>query len=137
VPWDEVHDEAEILEHVLSEGLEDRISARLGHPTSDPHGHPIPPRDGEVSPSRGVAMSDLPAGASATVLEVSDRDPELLRYLGELGLYPGAAVRVVDVAPFGGPLTVTVDAVTRALGREVAASVLVSPERSADSRARS
>lgn len=127
VPWDEVHDEAEVLEHVLSEGLEDRISARLGHPTADPHGHPIPARGGDMSPTEGVALSEVEVGIDATVLAVSDRDPDLLRYLGEMGLFPGASVSVLEVAPFGGPLMLGLGGEQRALGREVATQVLVEP----------
>jgi DtxR family Mn-dependent transcriptional regulator len=105
VSWDRVHEEAEVLEHFLSDHLEDRISALLGHPTEDPHGHPIPARD-LASPSLPARrLSDLRAGEVALIAEVSDTDSALLRYLAELGLFPGVSVRVLEVAPFGGPIT--------------------------------
>ncbi|MFN2489443.1 MAG: metal-dependent transcriptional regulator [Actinomycetota bacterium] len=135
VPWDEVHDEAEVLEHVLSERLEDRIAKVLGEPTEDPHGHPIPPRDGDIARSSGVAITDLAVGAAATVAEVSDRDPELLRYLGDMGIYPGVRIRLVAVGPFGGPLTVAVAEGERQLGRDAAFNVLVDVDVGAPSEA--
>src|SRR5918999_216606 len=105
VSWDRVHEEAEVLEHFLSDHLEDRISALLGHPAEDPHGHPIPARD-LVSPSLPARrLSDLRAGEVALIAEVSDRDSALLRYLADLGLFPGVRVRVLEVAPFGGSIT--------------------------------
>ena len=127
VPWDEVHAEAEVLEHVLSERLEDRIAERLGDPTSDPHGHPIPPRSGDVVSPERVPLAGLEAGSRAIVAEVSDRDPALLRYLGEAGLFPGALVRATSVEPFEGPLTLEIGHSTRVLGREAASHVLVTP----------
>ena len=125
VPWDQVHDEAEKWEHVLSEDLEDRIDAVLGYPTTDPHGAPIPTRDGTLPPPHTTRLSDLQTGQSATVAEVSDHDPAMLRYFAELGLRPGVDVTVVAVAPFGGPLTVRLEDVEHALGREVAGYIAV------------
>jgi DtxR family Mn-dependent transcriptional regulator len=125
VPWDEVHDEAERWEHVLSEELEERIDERLGFPTSDPHGAPIPARDGGIAHRASVPMAELEPGQSATIVEVSDRDPDLLRYVAELGLVPGASLTLVAAAPFGGPLTVAVAGAEHAVGREVAAELLV------------
>lgn len=125
VPWDRVHDEADNWEHVLSEDLEDRIDAMLGYPTTDPHGAPIPSRDGSMAPPVRERLADLQPGQSATIAEVSDHDSALLRYLGELGLYPGARVEVLAVAPFGGPLTVRLGKTEHALGREVAGFVSV------------
>lgn len=125
VPWDQVHAEAERVEHVLSDELEARIDALLGQPTVDPHGAPIPTRDGRIAPSADVRLADLQPGQTAVVVEVNDRDPALLRYLGELGLYPGAVVNVVASAPFNGPLTIQVGDSDTALGRRVAADVLV------------
>jgi DtxR family Mn-dependent transcriptional regulator len=126
VPWDEVHDEAERWEHVLSEELEERIDERLGFPTSDPHGAPIPGRDGGIARRASVPLAELEPGQSATIVEVSDRDPDLLRYVAELGLVPGASLTLVAAAPFGGPLTVAVAGTEHAVGREVAAELLVS-----------
>jgi DtxR family Mn-dependent transcriptional regulator len=97
VPWESVHDEAEVLEHVLSQGLEELIAAKLGEPTRDPHGDPIPTRDGAVDERPTVALAAVPAGRRATFVRVSDRDPALLRRLGELGLRPGDSLRVVEV----------------------------------------
>jgi DtxR family Mn-dependent transcriptional regulator len=126
VPWDKVHDEAEKWEHVLSEEMEERMDALLGYPTTDPHGAPIPSRDGTMAPPVRDRLSDMQPGQSATVAEVSDHDSSLLRYLGGLGLYPGVRVTVVSVAPFGGPLTIEVGGDAHAVGREVAGYVLVS-----------
>lgn len=119
VPWDQVHAEAHRIEHVLSEDLEDRIDAALGHPTSDPHGAPIPARDGTIDHTERIQLSDLHPGQSAVVAEVSDHDAALLRYLGELGLYPNAQVSVIAVAPFDGPLTLRVGEAEHTLGRAV------------------
>ena len=136
VPWDRVHDEAEKWEHVLSEDLEDRIDALLGHPTTDPHGAPIPTREGELPEpeSEYARLDELEPGQTAVIAEVSDHDPALLRYVGERGLYPKARIRVVAKEPFGGPLTVRVGREEHALGREAARYVFVtevSPAREA------
>src|ERR1700751_243667 len=89
VPWDRVHDEAEVLEHVLSEELEERIAAKLGHPTHDPHGDPIPTRDGDIDERPTDALDTVQAGSRGVFVRVSDSDPEMLRYLGERGIRPG------------------------------------------------
>jgi len=125
VPWDQVDAEAEKWEHVLSEDLEDRIDALLGYPTTDPHGAPIPARDGTIVQPDCVPLADLKAGQSAVIAEVSDHDPALLRYLGELGLYPKTEVSILAVAPFDGPLTIRVGEAEHALGREVASYIFV------------
>ena len=106
--WDEVHREAEVLEHHISETLAERMADALGHPERDPHGHPIPAADGTLSPPSGVPLIELPAGATGRIERVSDRDSDLLRYLADRGLVPQAEVEVIDVAPFGGPITVRV-----------------------------
>ena len=129
VPWDQVHAEAHKIEHVLSEDLMDRIDAVLGHPTTDPHGAPIPTREGRINQPPCQRLADLESGQSAVVTEVYDNDPALLRYLGELGLYPRVPLRVVRVAPFDGPVTVRVGETEYALGREVASQILVSDVR--------
>ena len=90
--WDEVHDEAEVLEHALSDRLLDAIDARLGHPTADPHGDPIPAADGSVPPLDGVLATTLPAGERARVLRISDRDPEVLRLLATEGVGVGSEI---------------------------------------------
>jgi len=99
VPWDGVHAEAEILEHVLSEGLEERIAAKLGEPTHDPHGDPIPAADGTLAEQETVSLASLPKGARARFVRVSDSDPALLRRLAELGIAPGDEVEAGAVAP--------------------------------------
>ncbi|MGH3588027.1 MAG: metal-dependent transcriptional regulator [Pseudonocardia sp.] len=116
VPWDEVHAEAELLEHALSDRLEERIDAALGHPTHDPHGDPIPPRDGPHEEDWGEAIDAAPAGCRFQVDRVSDRDSAALRYLGELGIYPGVVITVEEQAPFGGPRWVRVGENRHALG---------------------
>jgi DtxR family Mn-dependent transcriptional regulator len=125
VPWDKVHEEADKWEHVLSEDMEDRISAMLGNPTTDPHGAPIPARDGSLPETALRRLSDLEPGERAVVAEVSDHDPELLRYLGEMGLFPQTKLRLISAAPFQGPLTIEIGGRERAVGREVAGHVLV------------
>lgn len=92
--WDEVHDEAERLEHYISERLEDRIAAKLGDPETDPHGHVIPEKDGVVAERHEVALSTWPCGVPAVISSVSDRDPQALREMKRMGLTPGTAVLV-------------------------------------------
>jgi DtxR family Mn-dependent transcriptional regulator len=104
VPWDRVHDEAEVLEHVLSEELEELIAAKLGHPTRDPHGDPIPTPDGRIVETPTEALSDLEPGTRGMFVRVSDSDPEMLRYLAARGIAPGAPLEVIDKQPFDGPL---------------------------------
>lgn len=108
--WDEVHDEADRLEHLVSDELEDRIDAALGYPTVDPHGDPIPTREGAIVSPAHRQLTTLPAGATARVGRVSDTDPAKLRYLGELGLVPGARLTILEILPFNGPVRVVVGA---------------------------
>ena len=103
VPWDRVHAEAEVLEHVLSEELEELISAKLGNPTVDPHGDPIPTADLVMQERPTEALADLNAGARATFVRISDSDPEMLRYLADRGIAPGDDFEVIDKQPFDGP----------------------------------
>jgi DtxR family Mn-dependent transcriptional regulator len=118
--WDGVHDEAERLEHAASPDLIERMAAALGHPKVDPHGAPIPRADGTVDDTRLRTLNDLAVGGQARVARMSDRDPALLRYLGELGIRPGVALRLVDRAPFDGPLTVAVGRARHVIGVAVA-----------------
>jgi DtxR family Mn-dependent transcriptional regulator len=104
VPWDRVHAEAEVLEHVLSEELEELISAKLGHPTVDPHGDPIPSAELTIEERSTVALADLEPGARATFVRISDSDPEMLRYLADRGIAPGDGFEVIDKQPFDGPI---------------------------------
>jgi len=126
--WDEVHEEAEVLEHVISEKLEARIAAYLGDPARDPHGDPIPALDGSLPDEPDGAaptLADLPVKARARVLRVCDQHAERLRYLAELGLLPGARVQVTAQAPFGGPVSVRVGKAVHALDRRLAREILV------------
>jgi DtxR family Mn-dependent transcriptional regulator len=124
MPWDRVHAEAEVLEHVISEDLEQRIAAKLGHPTHDPHGDPIPSADLTLPEEDTRALATLEPGDSGTLARVAD-DPEMLRYLSDLGIAPGARLTVVDKQPFGGPLFVHIGDATHALGGALAASMWV------------
>jgi DtxR family Mn-dependent transcriptional regulator len=104
VPWDRVHDEAEVLEHVLSEELEELIAAKLGNPTIDPHGDPIPTAELEIVERATVSLETLDVGATGRFVRISDSDPEMLRYLSDRGIAPGDTFAVLDKQPFGGPL---------------------------------
>lgn len=123
--WDEVHDEADRLMPHVSEKLETRLDAVLGHPSRDPHGDPIPTRDGVVAPVSNRRLLDLPPGARAEVARVGDRDPARLRYLRELGLYPGTEVTLLERLPFDGPVKIRVGAIEQILGQSLAAAVHV------------
>ena len=125
VPWDRVHDEAEVLEHVLSEELEELIAAKLGHPTHDPHGDPIPTRDGRIPASTTTALHDLPAGARGTFVRVSDADPAMLRYLAERGIAPGADLEIIERQPFGGPVFARFGEHVHVLGGDLARAMRV------------
>src|SRR6476620_11195105 len=106
VPWDRVHDEAEVLEHHISEELEELIANALGNPTHDPHGDPIPTRDLELIEDTTCKLDALEPGQCGRFTRISDHDPEMLRYLAERGIAPGDLFEVVDKQPFGGPLFV-------------------------------
>ena len=120
---DAVHAEADRLEHALSEELEARIDEQLGFPTHDPHGHPIPDADLEVTGSELRSLDALQPGEEATVKRVPDGDPGVLRYLAELALVPGGRVRIERGEPFGGPLTIAVDGSEHTISRELAAQI--------------
>jgi DtxR family transcriptional regulator, Mn-dependent transcriptional regulator len=124
-PWDEVHAEAERLEHHVSDELEARMDSALGYPTTDPHGDPIPSAEGVIPEVAVTRLLDAAPGEEATVVRVSDRDPEQLRYLGGLGLYPGVFVTVVEVLPFDGPIRLVVNGEEHIIGRPLAAAVYV------------
>ncbi len=129
--WDQVHEEAERLEHHLSDQLESRIDRALGFPTRDPHGDPIPSPELLLQSDEMVCLSDLEAGSMTVVRRVPDGDPELLRYLATLGLVPAEEVKVVDRAPFDGPVTVEVRGTRHAIGRSLAAQIEVGVEHAA------
>lgn len=125
---DEVHAEADRLEHALSEELEAKIDAELGYPTRDPHGDPIPDRELRLAPGRDRTLVGLEPGERASVSRVPDGDPDLLRYLTELGLTPGSNVEMVMLAPFGGPVTVRTGRGENAISRELAARIATEHE---------
>jgi DtxR family Mn-dependent transcriptional regulator len=123
--WDEVHDDADQLEHVISEKMEARIAARLGHPTIDPHGDPIPTIEGVMPDTRGVSIADLPLATTGQVVRVGEQQAERLRYLADLGLIPGALVQIIASAPFDGPVSVQVNGAIHALDRRLARTIFV------------
>jgi DtxR family Mn-dependent transcriptional regulator len=125
VPWDRVHEEAEALEHVISEDLEARIAAKLGHPTHDPHGDPIPDARLKIDESTTRSLADLEPGDRGRFVRVSDSDPAMLRYLSERGVALGDALEVLDRQPFGGPLTVRFGDTLQVLGGDLAAAMRV------------
>ena len=125
VPWDRVHAEAEVLEHVLSDQLEELIAAKLGHPTRDPHGDPIPTRDLVVEETPTQALASVAVGARGRLMRVSDADPEMLRYLDARGIRPGDDFAVVERQPFGGPLMVSFGDRVHALGDALAEAMRV------------
>jgi DtxR family transcriptional regulator, Mn-dependent transcriptional regulator len=126
--WDQVHEEACRLEHVISEEFEDKIFEVLGRPTRDPHGEPIPTKDGKMPTVDHEPLSDLQPGATGIISQVSKSDPEMLRYLGARGLIPEATVEVVEKAPFEGPLTVRTGDNSYVLGRQLASHIRVEVE---------
>ncbi len=128
MPWDRIHDEAEVLEHYISEDLEDRIAAKLGNPELDPHGDPIPTAELDLAADRTAALAGLRRGQAATFARVSDSDPDMLRYLAERGIRPGIRLRVTGVQPFRGPVFVEVEGREHALGGELADKMRVTLE---------
>jgi DtxR family Mn-dependent transcriptional regulator len=125
MPWDRVHQEAEVLEHVLSSELEEIIAAKLGNPTRDPHGDPIPTPDFQIDEGETCSLADLHPGDSGVFVRVSDADPEMLRYLGARGVTPGASLEVVERQPFGGPLFVRFGPDVHPLGGDLAHAMRV------------
>jgi DtxR family Mn-dependent transcriptional regulator len=120
MPWDRVHEEAEVLEHHISEDLEELIAAKLGQPALDPHGDPIPSRELAISDDDTVALSEMEPGQAGVFARVSDRDASMLRYLAARGIQPGAKLTVEEREPFGGPLAVEIGGDTHQLGPELA-----------------
>ncbi|MFZ2049956.1 MAG: metal-dependent transcriptional regulator [Solirubrobacteraceae bacterium] len=125
MPWDRVHDEAEVLEHVLSEELEQLIAAKLGEPTLDPHGDPIPSAQLELEEHPTQSLDSLKDGQEGVFARVSDSDPEMLRYLSAQGISPGAHLRVIERQPFGGPLLVSFEGSEQAIGGLLAKAMRV------------
>ena len=126
-PWDRVHDEAERLEHAASDELVDRMARAIGEPVVDPHGAPIPSRDGLVDETEYLTLDELGAGYGARVVRVSDDDPEMLRYLAELEIIPGAELVVVSRAPYQGPISLRIAGHLLAIGPALAGQVMVEP----------
>jgi DtxR family Mn-dependent transcriptional regulator len=123
--WDEVHAEADALEHVISEEFEERIAARLGQPTVDPHGDPIPAKDGTIVAVKERALLAMQVGESAQITHLSDTHSEMLRYAASLGLTPTTRLTLIEVEPFGGSLRVKIGKAEKAIGRELAAQIFV------------
>ena len=124
---DKVDAEADRLEHVISEEFEDKIDRMLGYPTVDPHGAPIPRKDGSIEYDHYLCLSDIPSGTNVCVRQVSDQSAEMLRYMTTMGIKPNVEIEVVDRAPFNGPLEIVVNGeATYSLGLEVAAHIYVS-----------
>ena len=125
--WDEVHEEAERLEHFISGKLEERIARKLGNPEFDPHGDRIPSKHGTLPKRKTVRLSEAPAGQTAVVSSVSDRDPEMLRYLQRIGLVPNRRLTVLEHAPFEGPTMVRLhgERQSRGISPKLARAVLL------------
>jgi DtxR family transcriptional regulator, Mn-dependent transcriptional regulator len=123
--WDEVHDEAEVLEHALSEELEELIATKLGDPTVDPHGEPIPSRELKLAETSAPALTELEPGDAATFVRISGADPEMLRFLGERGIVPGTRLELIERQPFDGPLFVRVGRKVHPLGAVLARAMHV------------
>ncbi len=125
MPWDRVHDEAEVLEHYISEELEQRMAAALGDPSHDPHGDPIPSPELELEQEETRSLVDLEPGETGIFVRVSDADPGMLRYLGERGIAPGDRLEVIERQPFDGPLSVRFGDRSFALGGGLARAMRV------------
>jgi len=126
--WDEVHAEADALEHVISEEFEERIAARLGNPTVDPHGDPIPTKDGTIAVVKERALLTMLAGESAQITHINDASSEMLRYAASLGLTPTTRLTLIKVEPFGGSLRIQAGKAEHSIGRELAAQIFVTDE---------
>lgn len=127
--WDEVHAEAEALEHVISDTLENRIAELLGHPEFDPHGDPIPSKEGHIPPTQYMPLSELAIGQTAQIKRIRTEESTLLRYLSELGLHLGSKLTLIDKSPFDGPLHIQIgtqsETPQQAIGKWVADQVFV------------
>ncbi|MCH8547456.1 MAG: metal-dependent transcriptional regulator [Balneolaceae bacterium] len=126
--WDEVHDEAEKLEHHISEQFEDKIAEMLDNPIFDPHGDPIPTKDGRMPVYKDFVLSEIPVNKPFILHRVKDQNPELLRYLEKQGLIPGIRLKVIDKEPFDGPVKVETENGIITIGNNIAADILVVDE---------
>jgi DtxR family transcriptional regulator, Mn-dependent transcriptional regulator len=125
MPWDQVHDEACMLEHAISDRVEEHLMVLLKNPTTCPHGQPIPPADLSEPVNDGKPLAQVPEGIRATVCSVTEELPEMLRYLGHIGVRPGVELNVVSKAPLGGPVTIEVDGTRHAISLELAGMIEV------------
>jgi DtxR family Mn-dependent transcriptional regulator len=123
--WDKVHQEAEKLEHFISEEFEQKMAEILGEPTSDPHGAPIPAKNGKIQKRNLSVLSSVKTGEKVTIKQVSDRDPEKLRYLAQIGILPDIVVVVSKKAPFEGPISVKIGKKQHHLGRALTDQIFV------------
>ena len=123
--WDRVHEEAERLEHAVSDELVERMSRALGHPAADPHGDPIPTADLAIEEVAWTPLTDVPVGELVELRRVGSEEPDRLRYLGSMGLRPGATLMVLARQPFQGPITLDVDGHECLIGHELAQSIFV------------
>jgi DtxR family Mn-dependent transcriptional regulator len=130
MPWEDLHDAAEILEHAMSDDLIELIAEKLGDPTVDPHGDPIPTRDLEIDQRPTESLAALEPGQQGTLVRVSDSNPDMLRYLTDQGIAIGDSVTMMDRQPFDGPCTVTIGSQLHSLGMPLARSMRV--QRDAD-----
>lgn len=126
--WDEVHDEADVLEHYISEKFEARIAAMLGNPTFDPHGDPIPGLDGALPNQADQRLADIEPDTHVRIVRVCDQHAERLRYVASLGIVPGALITVTAIAPFDGPISVRIGETVQPLDRRLARKILVSAQ---------
>ena len=126
--WDRVHEEAERLEHAASDELIERLAKLLGEPARDPHGSVIPTAEGEVDSAVYPTLADARPGARGRVVEVRVQEPDLLRYVGSLDLYPGAELEVLECAPFEGPISLSVNGASRVIARQLAEAIHVEVE---------
>jgi DtxR family Mn-dependent transcriptional regulator len=127
--WDQVHAEADKLEHIISEEFEDRIAQRLGDPQVDPHGDPIPAKDGTLVAVQQRSLIDMAAGQAAYITRVTDGNPELLRYAATLGLRPQVRITLIEAEPFGGSLRLRIGKTEHSIGRELASQIFVAVEK--------
>ncbi len=125
LPWEQVHEEAARIAPAISSDLEERLDAVLGHPATCPHGNPIPAPDGSFKTEPATPLDRLRPGSKGTISAIVQEEPQLLRYLAALGLFPKTDLEVEEVAPMGGPIVVKVGASRYALGREVASRILI------------
>jgi DtxR family transcriptional regulator, Mn-dependent transcriptional regulator len=132
MPWDQVHAEAEVLEHYISEQLEALMAEALGNPSHDPHGDPIPSVDLEMAEDTSVPLERLEPGQSGVFVRVSDSDAGMLRYLAERGIAPGERIELIGREPYGGPVMVRIDGSVHPLGTDLAAAMRVTGPRPED-----